>query len=72
MPGSRPREAAFMKMKNPKAFEALDYSHVPLDQQLSNGIHQMEIDVYADAKGGRFAHPAHYADGRRRQASCGS
>ncbi|RXH57881.1 phosphatidylinositol-specific phospholipase C1-like protein [Granulicella sibirica] len=56
--GFAPSEAAYMKMKNPKAFEALDYSHAPLDQQLSNGIHQMEIDVYADAKGGRFAHPA--------------
>ena len=51
-------EAAYMRKANPKAFESLEYSHPPLDQQLSSGIHQIEIDVYADAKGGRFAHPA--------------
>jgi hypothetical protein len=56
--GFAPSEAKLMQQMNPKAFEALDYKHPPLDVQLQNGIHQLEIDVYADAKGGRFAHPA--------------
>lgn len=51
-------EAALMREKDPKAFEALDYSHPSLDAQLSAGIRQIEIDIYADTKGGRFAHPA--------------
>ncbi len=56
--GFAPSEAAFMKEHNPKAFASLDYSHPPLDRQLDAGVRQMEIDVYADAKGGRYAHPA--------------
>jgi hypothetical protein len=45
-------------MKNPKALRGLDYHHAPLADQLSGGVRQIEIDVFADAKGGRFAHPA--------------
>lgn len=56
--GFAPSEAALMREKNPRAFEALDYSHPSLDVQLSAGVRQIEIDIYADAKGGRFAHPA--------------
>ena len=56
--GFAPSEAAIIRGKNREAFEGLDYSHPPLDQQLSAGVRQLEIDVYADAKGGRFAHPA--------------
>ena len=56
--GFAPSEAVFMQQKNPKAFEALDYSHPPLDVQLTSGIRQIELDIYADVKGGRFAHPA--------------
>ena len=56
--GFAPSEARFMQQQNPKAFEALDYSHPTLDVQLDHGVRQLEIDVYADAKGGRFAHPA--------------
>ncbi len=56
--GFAPSEAKLMQAKNPKAYEALDYSHRPLGEQLSSGVRQIELDVYADAKGGRFAHPA--------------
>ena len=56
--GFAPSEAKLMQQKNPKAFEALNYSHPTLDVQLSAGVRQLEIDVYADSKGGRFAHPA--------------
>ena len=56
--GFAPSEAKLMQQRNPRAFDALDYSHPPLDQQLSAGIRQIELDIYADAHGGRFAHPA--------------
>jgi hypothetical protein len=46
-----------MEAKNPRALKALDYSHAPLADQLSGGVRQIEIDVFADAKGGRYAHP---------------
>lgn len=35
----------------------LDYEHVPLSEQLDMGLLNLEIDVYADEKGGRYAHP---------------
>ena len=47
-----------MEMKNPKALRSLDYHHAPLADQLSGGVRQVEIDVFADPEGGRFAHPA--------------
>lgn len=56
--GFAPSEAALMQSKNPKALAALDYAHKPLAEQFSSGVRQIEIDVYADREGGRFAHPA--------------
>lgn len=50
-------EAVLMKQKNPARYRALEYTHRPLDQQLSSGIRQIELDVYADSQGGRFADP---------------
>ncbi len=39
--------------------ESLDYTHRPLAEQLSDlGIRQLELDVFADPKGGLFAAPA--------------
>lgn len=36
----------------------LDYTHSPLNRQFqSQGVRQIELDVYADSAGGRFAHP---------------
>jgi Phosphoinositide phospholipase C, Ca2+-dependent len=35
-----------------------DKNHAPLADQLSGGMRQIEIDVFADPDGGRFAHPA--------------
>ncbi len=38
--------------------ETLDYTHRPLAEQLSQlGIRQLELDVFADPKGGMFAAP---------------
>ena len=56
--GMAPSETAWLKKLNEKSAAALDYRHPPLDVQFSSGVRQVEIDIYADAKGGRYAHPA--------------
>ncbi|HSC36367.1 MAG TPA: phosphatidylinositol-specific phospholipase C1-like protein, partial [Chitinophagaceae bacterium] len=35
----------------------IDYDHISLTEQLNLGLLDLEIDVYADAKGGKYAHP---------------
>jgi hypothetical protein len=35
----------------------LEYSHSSLSEQLTLGLRGLEIDIYADAKGGKYAHP---------------
>src|SRR6202034_1805327 len=55
--GIAPSERKLIEQQNPKAMRALDYAHAPLDDQLSGGVRQLEIDVYADTKGGRYSHP---------------
>src|SRR5580704_6743668 len=56
--GFAPSERKYLEMKNPKTLRSLDYHHAPLGDQLSGGVRQVEIDVFADPVGGRFAHPA--------------
>ncbi len=55
--GLTPGVAKLLKAANPKAFEGLDYSHGDLKDQFDAGVRQVELDIFADAKGGRFAHP---------------
>ena len=55
--GFAPSEAKFLQQRNPKAYHALEYSHASLTNQLDGGVRQLEIDIYADPEGGRFAHP---------------
>lgn len=43
--------------KNPEAAEKIDYEHIALKDQLDMGLLNLEIDVYADSKGGKYAHP---------------
>jgi hypothetical protein len=56
--GFAPSERKYLEMKSPKTLRSLDYSHAPLDAQLTGGVRQIEIDVFNDPKGGKFAHPA--------------
>lgn len=42
---------------NPDLAALLDYRHASLTQQLDAGVRQIELDLYADDKGGRFARP---------------
>lgn len=56
--GIAPSERKLIEQQNPKAMRALDYAHAPLADQLTGGVRQLEIDIYADSKGGRYSHPA--------------
>jgi hypothetical protein len=56
--GLAPSEAAWLRKVNPKAADGLEYKHPALDAQLSSGVRQVEIDIYADTEGGRYSHPA--------------
>lgn len=56
--GLAPSDAKLMMARNPKEYQGLEYRHRPLDQQFSAGIRQIELDIFADSHGGRYAHPA--------------
>ena len=55
--GLAPGVQQLLRAEKPEALLGLAYRHPPLDEQLSAGIRQLEIDIYADTRGGRFAHP---------------
>ena len=50
-------ELAMIRLSSSEAAVALDYGHLPLDQQLDLGLRQLELDVYHDPLGGRYADP---------------
>jgi len=56
--GFAPSAQKLWQEKNPDSFRGLDYRHLPLDQQFDAGVRQIELDVFADSKGGLYAHPA--------------
>ncbi len=49
---------AQLRARDPKLAQALDYYHLPLAAQLDAGVRQVEIDIFADPAGERYAHPA--------------
>jgi hypothetical protein len=55
--GIAPSEVKLMTAKNLKLYQALEYRHRPVDQQLNSGMCQIELDIFADSQGGRYAHP---------------
>lgn len=62
-----PEMAARMKEEHPNPLtadlrSALDYIHPPIEAQLRAGIRNLEIDIYADPKGGLFAEPVAYKE----------
>lgn len=53
-------DPALFKMfqqKDSVSASKLDYEHISIAEQLDMGLLNLEIDVYPDEKGGRFAHP---------------
>jgi hypothetical protein len=55
--GLPPSEAKLFLDRNPQVLQALEYRHRSLDQQLTSGVRQIELDIFADTAGGRYAHP---------------
>ncbi|MDR3507921.1 MAG: phosphatidylinositol-specific phospholipase C1-like protein [Caulobacteraceae bacterium] len=49
---------ALLKARAPDRWQALDYSHPSLTEQLNDGARALELDLVYDPQGGRFAHPA--------------
>jgi hypothetical protein len=56
--GLLPGVRAFLAKEKPENLRGLDYAHQPLDKQFDGGVRQIELDIYADSKGGRYTHPA--------------
>jgi hypothetical protein len=56
--GIAPSETKVWLAKYPDSYKGLDYSHPSLTRQFDAGVRQIELDVYADTKGGRYAHPS--------------
>ncbi|MEM7005673.1 MAG: phosphatidylinositol-specific phospholipase C1-like protein [Pseudomonadota bacterium] len=50
-------EMDFIRLQAPDLAETLDYAHIPLAEQLDLGMRQLELDVFHDPVGGRFADP---------------
>ena len=40
-----------------RQLSGLQYEHIAISDQLTKGLRNLEIDVYADSKGGRYARP---------------
>ncbi len=47
----------YLRKVNPGAAQSLEYEHLPLSQQLDLGLRNLELDVFHDPQGGRFAKP---------------
>ncbi|MDX2275246.1 MAG: phosphatidylinositol-specific phospholipase C1-like protein [Hyphomonadaceae bacterium] len=52
-----PAEMALLSLAEPELAQTLDYGHAPLTEQLDLGMRQIELDVYYDPEGGRYADP---------------
>ena len=52
-----PRLFRLLQERDSLSMSKIDYSHVSIVDQLNLGLLNLEIDVYADTQGGRYAHP---------------
>ncbi|NIJ54504.1 phosphatidylinositol-specific phospholipase C1-like protein [Dyadobacter arcticus] len=43
--------------KDSVSVSKIDYEHIPITRQLDLGLRNLEIDVYPDDNGGKYAHP---------------
>ena len=56
--GIAPSETKLWQANYAEAYRGLDYQHPALPVQLDAGVRQIELDVFADTKGGLYAHPS--------------
>jgi hypothetical protein len=52
-----PKLFKMLQSKDSVGMSKIDYEHVSLSDQLNLGLLNLEIDVYADTAGGKYAHP---------------
>ena len=52
-----PGEESFIRIRGEAELKGLQYSHPPLPQQFKAGIRQIELDLFADPDGGKYAQP---------------
>ncbi|WP_240732620.1 MULTISPECIES: phosphatidylinositol-specific phospholipase C1-like protein [Dyella] len=52
-----PEELAAHRRRDPRGADGIDYGHPSLTRQLNAGARTIELDVYYDPAGGRYAHP---------------
>jgi len=53
-----PQILAKLRQVDPPDAVGLDYGHRPLPQQFALGVRQIELDVWSDPLGGKYAHPS--------------
>jgi Phosphoinositide phospholipase C, Ca2+-dependent len=49
--------AVMAKADTTRGYRGLEYHHIGLSEQLNLGLRALEIDIYADPKGGKYARP---------------
>ena len=52
-----PRLFGMLQKADSATMSRIDYEHQTLTEQLDKGLRALEIDVYADTQGGKYAHP---------------
>src|SRR5262245_26301178 len=52
-----PEVLAALRKVAPALGDSLDYAHAPLPQQFDGGVRQIELDVWSDPQGGKYASP---------------
>jgi hypothetical protein len=52
-----PKLFMLLQKSDSAGMSKIDYSHIPLTDQLNMGLLNLEIDVYADKRGGKYAYP---------------
>lgn len=55
--GIAPSLLTLLREKMASRIQGLEYSHLPVQQQLDEGLRALEIDVVNDPAGGLYAHP---------------
>jgi hypothetical protein len=53
-----PQVLAALEKVNTATAAGLDYGHRPIAQQFPLGVRQLELDVWSDPKGGKYANPS--------------
>lgn len=47
----------FFEQRDSASSSKIDYDHIPFAAQLDLGLRNLELDVYSDSLGGKYAHP---------------